>query len=65
VCVGEQLLGAFAAPLDDVATEAVLALRGEADVRHHRDAGAHDPLDLLRAADTSFELHRVGRRSPS
>ena len=41
---------AVAAALDDVPAEAVLALRGEADVRHHRDAGAHDALDLLGAA---------------
>ena len=38
----EQLLGALAAALDDVPAETVLALRREADVRHHRDAGAHD-----------------------
>ena len=48
-----------AAALDDVAAEAVLALRGEPDVGHHRDAGAHDALDLLRAADAAFQLHRV------
>ena len=57
--VGEQLLG-FLAAAHDVPAESVFALRREADVRHHRDAGAHDPLDLLRAAHPAFELDGVG-----
>ena len=59
VGVVEQLRSARAAALDDVAAEAVLALRGEADVPHHRDAGLHDAADLLLAAHTAFQLHRV------
>ena len=51
--------GALAAALDDVAAEPVLALRGEADVRHHRDAGADDAADLLGAALAALELDRV------
>ena len=34
----EHPLGGVAAALDAVAAEGVLGLRGEADVRHHRDA---------------------------
>jgi hypothetical protein len=37
----------------------VLALRREADVRHHRDAGPHDGLDRRRHAAPALELHRV------
>ena len=66
VRIGEQLVGAFVtATLDDVAAETVLALRGEPDVRHHRDAGTDDPLDLLGAAHAALALHRVATRSPS
>ncbi len=36
--VGEHPLGGVAPALDPVAAEGVLALRGEADVGHHRDA---------------------------
>ncbi len=36
----EDPLGGLAPALDAVAAEGVLALRGEADVRHHRDAAA-------------------------
>ena len=60
VRVGEQLLDAVAAPLDEVTAEAVLALRGEADVRHDGDARIHDAPDLLGAAPSALELHRVG-----
>ena len=60
VRVGEQLLGALAAALDDVAAQLVLALRREPDVRHHRDAGRHDAADLLGAAHAALELDRVG-----
>ena len=51
-----------AAALDDVAAQAVLALRREADVRHHRDARGHDAADLLGAANPALELHGVGVR---
>jgi hypothetical protein len=54
----EELRRTLAAPLDDVAAEAVLALRREADVRHHRDARAHDLLDLLRAAASRLRASR-------
>ena len=37
--VVDGLLGGVAAALDAEPAEAVDALRGEADVRHHRDAG--------------------------
>ena len=37
--VGDHLVGRVAAALHPVAAERVLALRREADVRHHRDAG--------------------------
>ena len=40
VGVGEDPVGGVAAALDAVAAEGVLALRGEADVGHHRDAAA-------------------------
>ena len=48
-----------AAALHPVAAQGVLALRGEADVRHHRDAGAVDRGDLRRERAAALELHRV------
>ena len=51
--------GVVAAALDPVAAELVLALRGEADVAHHRDAGVGDLADLVGDADAALELHRV------
>ena len=58
--VGEQLLGAGATALHPVAAEGVLALRREADVRHHRDAGLGQQPDLRGHADAALELDRLG-----
>ena len=60
VGVGEDPLGRVAAALDAVAAEGVLALRGEADVGHHRDAALAEPGDLRRHLDAALELHAVG-----
>ena len=57
--VFEQFVGVVAATLDDVASEAVLALRREADVCHHRDTRSNDTFDLLGAANTALELDRL------
>ena len=57
--VGEQLLGARAAALHPVAAEGVLALRREADVRHHRDAGVVQQPDLRRDPHAALELDRL------
>ena len=48
-----------AAALHPVAADGVLALRGEADVGHHRDAGAGDRLDLRGDAAAALELDGV------
>ena len=48
-----------AAALNPVAAEAVLALRGEAEVRHHRDAGADERAHLLGDGGAALELDRV------
>ena len=53
------MLGGVTAALDAEAAEAVDALRGETDVRHHRDAGRGDRRDLIGDALTAFEFHRV------
>jgi hypothetical protein len=45
--VVDGLLGGVAAALDPETAQAVDALRGEADVRHHRDAGGGQHGDLL------------------
>ncbi len=57
--VVEQPLELVAAALDDVAAQTVLALGGEADVGHDRDAGTHDPVDLVGAPHTALALHRM------
>ena len=54
-----------AASLHAVAAERVDRLRGEADVRHHRDAGRDEHLDLRRDALAALELDRLARRPPS
>ena len=48
-----------AAALDAVAAEDVLALRGEADVAHDRNAGADEQLDLGGHRPAALELDRV------
>ena len=59
--VGEQLLGGvLPAALHAVAAEGVLALRGEAEVRHHRDAGVDDGPDAVGVVRAALELDRVG-----
>ena len=63
--VGDHLLGRVAAALHPVAAERVLALRGEADVRHHRDAGAGDRRDLRRARAGRPPASPRGSRPPS
>ena len=60
VGVGEDPLGRVAAALDPVAAEGVLALRGEADVGHHRDAALAEAGDLRGHLDAALELHAVG-----
>ena len=57
--IGEQPLGVVTAALDAIAAESVLTLRGEADVRHHRDAGVDDRLHLVGDLATAFELDGV------
>ena len=57
--VVEQPLRGVAAALHPVAAEAVLGLRREADVRHHRDARTGQQLDLRCHLATALELHRV------
>ena len=59
VRVGEQLLGAGAAALHPEAAEGVLALRREADVRHHRDAGVVQQPDLRGDPHAALELDRL------
>ena len=49
-----------AAALDPVAPERVLALGGEADVGHDRDAASGQQLDLGRHLAASLELDAVG-----
>ena len=58
--VGDQLVGTVATALYAVATEPVDALRGEADVRHHRDTGGGQHGDLLGDALAAPEFDRVG-----
>jgi flavin-dependent dehydrogenase len=43
----------------ETAAELVVALRGQADVAHHRDAGGDQPLDELGVDRTALELDRV------
>ena len=57
--VGDGLLGGVAAALDPEPAEAVDALRGEADVRHHRDAGRAQRRDLLGDPFAALQLHGV------
>ena len=44
--VVDRALGGVAAPLDPITAQNVLALEGEADVAHDRDAGAYEKFDL-------------------
>ncbi len=57
--VERPLGGLVAAPLDAVAAEHVLALRGEADVPHDGNAGADEQLDLGDHRLAALELDRV------
>src|SRR5439155_815360 len=59
VRVGDHVLGRVAAPLHPVPAEHVLALRGEADVRHHRDPGRGHGGDLRGHPPAALQLHRV------
>ena len=51
VRIGDELFDLVAAALDAMATQAMLALWCETDVRHHRDPRRHDAADLLGGAD--------------
>ena len=53
--------GVIAAALDPVAAEGVLALRGEADVRHDRDAGLDHGADGVGVEFSAFDLDGVGQ----
>ena len=57
--VVDGLLGGVAAALDAEPAEAVHALRGEADVRHHRDAGRRQRGDLVGHPLAALQLDRV------
>src|SRR5690606_13977353 len=60
VSVGEKLFERVTATLDDVPTQLVLTLRGEADVSHDGNSGIHNAANLLSAANTTLELDSVG-----
>ena len=55
----DQALTGVAAALDPEPAERVLALRGEPEVGHHRDAGARQRLDLRREPRPALELDGV------
>ena len=59
VSIREQGRDLVSTPLDDVTAESVLALRGKPNVSHHRNAGRHDPANLLGRANAALELHGV------
>ena len=60
VGVVEDAVGGVAAALHAVAAEAVLALRGEADVGHHRDAAAGAAARSGGHLGAALELDGVG-----
>ena len=55
----DEPLAGVAAALDAVPAERVLALRGEPEVRHHRDAGPDERLDLRREPRPALQLDGV------
>jgi hypothetical protein len=60
--LADEPLGGVAATLHSVAAEVVLGLRRESDVRHHRDAGVGEQLDLGHHRVPTFELDGLGVR---
>ena len=57
--VVQQPVAVLAPALDPVAAERVDRLRGEAEVRHHRDAGRDQLLDLPGHPLAALQLDRV------
>jgi hypothetical protein len=55
----DEPLARVAAALDAETAQRVLRLRGEAQVRHHRDARRHHRLDVRREARPTLQLHGV------
>ncbi len=63
LCVLVQANGLLGrAPLSLEAAERGRRLRGQADVPHHRHAGAHDRVDARQHRACTLELDRVGTR---
>ena len=58
--VVEHPLGGLATSLHPIATQSVLALRGEADVTDDRDTTPGQLFDLRDHLDTPFEFYAVG-----